>query len=62
MVAGYCEYVAVHVMTQFHVISFWVTVMIQVCKTRKLMQNDSVTPPTDSTHFYVWQVLLVRCL
>ena len=36
MVAGYCKYVAVHVITLFHEFSFWVTVMTQVCETSLL--------------------------
>ena len=48
MVAAYCEYVAVHVITQFHEIRFWVTAMTQVCETSLLLNvprfNGSTNP------------------
>ena len=50
MVAGYCEYVAVHVMTQFHEISFWVTVMTQVCETSLLQDMPYAKRFSDSTN------------
>ena len=51
MVAGYCEYVAVHVMTQFHVISFWVTVMTHVCETSLLQNVPYAKRFSDSTNW-----------